>query len=148
MRNLLPVIILIFLFSACGDNNGERSGENQPNSNNTSSGEKNVQTQVELNQKSVEEIEAELKGKWVSADGGTGFILGDNGNMTSLDPGKIKYTGWKADGNFIGISSMQKDENGNEMEVQKIYTILELTDNSLILMDGEGNGMKQEYRRQ
>ena len=90
-----------------------------------------------------------LLGNWVMPnpiDGSsdTGISLLKGGTAESIDQSSIVYKSWRLFNGQLQITATRND--GIDMEEIFVYRIKELTDNTLVLVDGDDDVM--EYERQ
>ena len=73
-----------------------------------------------------------------------GFTLGANGVATSVNMATLQYDTWRTDGNEL-IMTGRSIGNGQTIEFTETYTIEKLTDDTLVLRNGD---MTMTYTRQ
>lgn len=73
-----------------------------------------------------------------------GFTLGANGVATSVNMATLQYDTWRTDGNEL-IMTGHSIGNGQTIEFTETYTIEKLTDDTLVLRNGD---MTMTYTRQ
>ena len=92
---------------------------------------------------------SDISGTWIQPvpnmpDMVQGFTLGANGVATSVNMATLQYDTWHTDGDSL-IMTGRSIGNGQTIEFTETYTIEKLTDDTLVLRNGD---MIMTYTRQ